>query len=120
MMLFNYQFFYPVLGATTLAIAVASMEPVQGQTNGASALDTEPVTGNIRDLDGLEERQLNDWFPQNGISETLGETPLEINQDTYRPTVNDPQVIRSQENDWKNNATGDPKQSGAGIPLGQF
>lgn len=120
MMSFNYRFFYRVLGATAVAIAMEGMEPVQGQPPNASALDPQPATGNIRDLEGLEERWVSDWFPQNGASEMPEEMPLGVNKDTYRPTVNDPQVIRNQERGWTNNAVGEPKKKGAGIPLGKF
>lgn len=111
------------LGVTTVMAIAWGISPLalaQGLNRPENAEDSLPATGNIQDLDGLEERRMNDWFPQNGISGGSSETLLEVNEDSYRPSVNDPQIIRSQEDDWRNNTSGDPKQSGAGIPLGEF
>ena len=110
------------LGTTLMAIALgnAPFALAQGLNAPENAEELVLPTGNSQDLEGLEERRVNDWFPQNGISEGQSETLLEINEDSYRPSVNDPDVIRNQEKDWRNNTSGDPKQSGAGIPLGEF
>ncbi len=111
-----------LLGTTLTAIALGSSHLATAQTFDVpdNAEELLPATGNSQDLDGLQERGINDWFPQNGISEGESETILKIDEESYRPTVNDPQIIRNQENDWKNNASGDPKQTGSGIPLGEF
>jgi len=111
-----------LLTATTLAIALGSANAVMAQ--GLNALDNGedllPATGNIRDLDGLEERRVNDWFPQNGISEGAPSGVLKMNQDALPSPVVDPQIIRNQDDDWRRNTSGDPKQTGGGIPLGEF
>jgi len=106
-----------------MAIALGNSPFAMAQTlnDPDNAEDLVPATGNIQDLDGLEEREVNDWFPQNGTSEGRSEVILlEVNEESYTPTVNDPQVIRNQENNWKNNASGNPKKTGRGIPLGEF
>ncbi len=77
-----------------------------------------PADGSINDLDGLQERQTQDWFPQNRPQ--WEEEALEVNDETYRPTVNDPDIIRREESEWRNRGSGDPKQTGSGIPLGEF
>ncbi|MEY2984916.1 MAG: hypothetical protein RLZZ568_1533 [Cyanobacteriota bacterium] len=92
----------------------------QELNTGENVEETLPATGTINDLEGLEERRVNDWFPQDSISDGQTEAIFKINDETDQPSVNDSQIIRSQDNDWKNNTSGEPKQSGAGIPLGNF
>lgn len=105
-----------------MAIALGSAPCVMAQTFNDldNAEELTPATGNIQDLDGLEEREVNDWFPENGTSEGRSGTILEINQNSPPSTVVNPQIIGEQDEEWKNNTSGDPKQTGAGIPLGKF
>ena len=80
--------------------------------------ETLPANGSINDLEGLQEREGTDWF--SGGQYPLDEEELEINDETYEPTVNDPEIIRKEEQDWQNRGSGEPRQSGGGIPLGEF
>jgi hypothetical protein len=124
-MMINHSALSKLWGATLMAIALGSSPVAMAQTlndfDPDNAEDLAPATGNIRDLDGLEAREVSDWFRKNGISEGRSEIILlEVNEESYTPTVNDPQIIRNQENNWKNNASGNPKKTGRGIPLGEF
>ena len=118
----NYIFLLKLLGSTLVAIAVGSGNSALARPINASDLgtDTDLPTGSIQDLDGLEEREVDDWFPQNGISGGQAPGVLEINQNSPPSSIVNPQIIRNQDDDWRNNTSGDPKQSGAGIPLGEF
>jgi hypothetical protein len=113
-----------LLITTTTAIALGSVGTVRAQRptvpSTQPGVETDLPTGNIRDLDGLEPREVNDWFPQNGISDGRSGTILEINQNSPPSTVVNPQLIGGQDEEWKNSTSGDPKQTGAGIPLGKF
>ncbi|AIE73279.1 MULTISPECIES: hypothetical protein [unclassified Synechocystis] len=79
-----------------------------------------PATGNINDLNGLQERQVQDWFTPSNIS-TESQTLLEINT-TNAPglSINDRSSQIKEENDWQRTSSGEPKQTGSGFPLGTF
>lgn len=78
-----------------------------------------PATGNIDDLDGLQERRLGDWFPQDSISRD-SQTILEINSDSPPLPGNEQNYQRQEEKNWPRHSPGEPKSGGAGIPLGTF
>ncbi|MBE9239581.1 hypothetical protein IQ217_15515 [Synechocystis salina LEGE 00031] len=79
-----------------------------------------PATGNINDLDGLQERQVEDWFPEQNTG-TDSQTLLEINTTNTPPlSVNDRSSQIKEENDWQRSSSGEPKQTGSGFPLGTF
>jgi hypothetical protein len=63
---------------------------------------------------------VSDWFPQGNIS-TDSQTLLQIDSNNAPPlTVNDTTTqIREQDN-WQRNPSGDPKQTGPGLPFGTF
>lgn len=111
-----------LLTTTTLAIALGSGNSALARPVNAPALgtDTDLPTGNSQDLNGLEEREVDDWFPQNGISGGQAPGVLEINKNSPPSSIVNPQLIRNQNDEWINHTSGDPKQSGAGIPLGEF
>ncbi|MBE9203091.1 hypothetical protein IQ218_06010 [Synechocystis salina LEGE 06099] len=79
-----------------------------------------PATGNINDLDGLQERQVEDWFPQQNTGND-SQTLLEINDTNTPPlSINDRSSQIKKENDWQRSSSGEPKQTGSGFPLGTF
>jgi hypothetical protein len=110
-----------ILGSGIALVLISS-----GEVRGQSLETMEPypndlpATGNINDLDGLQERQVSDWFPQESIG-TDSPTLLEINSDnSSSPIIKDRTTqIREQDN-WQRNSSGEPKQTGSGIPLGTF
>jgi hypothetical protein len=79
-----------------------------------------PANGNINDLNGLQERQVSDWFPQGSISSD-SQTILEINPNNAPDlTINDRTEQIKEQDDWQRSSPGEPKQTGSGIPLGTF
>ena len=115
----------PLLGlifSVGTALVLGSPEDVQGQSfNTIEPLPEDlPATGNINDLNGLEERQVSDWFPQGSMSND-SQTILEINSDNSAPgTTSDLTTQIKEQDNWQRNSSGDPKQTGSGIPLGTF
>ncbi|WLT37984.1 hypothetical protein NON20_20620 [Synechocystis sp. B12] len=69
-----------------------------------------PATGNINDLDGLQERQVEDWFPQQNMG-TNSQTLLEINTTNTPPlSINDRSSQIKEENDWQRSSSGNPNK----------
>lgn len=105
---------------TTLALNASPEAWAQSFNTAEPFPEDLPATGNIDDLNGLQERQVDDWFPPENVS-TDSQTLLEINSDNSGLDITNDRTtqIREQGN-WQRNNSGDPKQTGGGIPLGTF
>jgi len=104
------------------ALVLGSPLGVQAQSFGTAEPFPEdlPATGDINDLNGLQERQVGDWFPQQTVSNE-SQTLLEINASTYPTlTINDRSSQLIEEADWQRTSSGEPRRSGSGLPLGTF
>lgn len=109
-----------LLAGTTLVLGSPTTVTAQSYNPVEPFPEDLPATGNINDLDGLQERQVEDWFPQQNMG-TNSQTLLEINTTNTPPlSINDRSSQIKEENDWQRSSSGEPKQTGSGFPLGTF